>query len=95
MDRGAWRAIVHGVTRVRHDLATKPPPLSLVYERLLLHVSCFSLYISIHKNICFSYTQYWGFSGGSDGKESACNAGDLGLIPGLVRFPGEGNGNPL
>jgi len=26
MDRGAWRAAVHGVARVRHDLATKPPP---------------------------------------------------------------------
>ena len=35
------------------------------------------------------------FSGGSDGKESACNAGDPGLIPGLERFPGEGNGYPL
>ena len=32
---------------------------------------------------------------GSAGKESACNAGDLGLIPGLGRFPGEGLGNPL
>ena len=32
---------------------------------------------------------------GSDGKESICNAGDLGLIPGLGRFPGEGNSNPL
>ena len=31
----------------------------------------------------------------SDGKLSACNAGDLGLIPGLGRSPGEGNGNPL
>ena len=31
----------------------------------------------------------------SVGKESACNAGDLGLIPGWERFPGEGNGNPL
>ena len=30
-----------------------------------------------------------------DGKESACNAGGLGLIPGLARSPGEGNGNPL
>ena len=29
------------------------------------------------------------------GKESACSAGDLGSIPGLGRFPGEGNGNPL
>ena len=36
-----------------------------------------------------------GFPGGSDGKESTCNAGDLGLIPGLGRSPGEGNGNPL
>ena len=33
--------------------------------------------------------------GGSDGKESACYAGDLGSIPGLGKFPGEGNGNPL
>ena len=36
-----------------------------------------------------------GFPGGSDGKASACNAGDLGSIPGLGRSPGEGNGNPL
>ena len=37
----------------------------------------------------------WGFPGGSDGKESACNAGDPGLSPGLGRCPGEGNGKPL
>ena len=36
-----------------------------------------------------------GFPGGSDGKESACNEGDLGLIPGLGRSPGGGRGNPL
>ena len=35
------------------------------------------------------------FPGGSDGKESACNLGDPGLIPGLERSPGEANGNPL
>ena len=34
-----------------------------------------------------------GFPGGSDSKESACNAGNLSLIPGLGRCPGEGNGN--
>ena len=33
--------------------------------------------------------------GGSDGKESACNAGDPGLIPGSGKSPGEGNGNLL
>ena len=36
-----------------------------------------------------------GFPGGSDGKESACNAGDPGSSPGLGRSPGEGHGNPL
>ena len=35
------------------------------------------------------------FPGGSDGKESACNAGDQGSIPGLGRSPGVGNGYPL
>jgi len=36
-----------------------------------------------------------GFPGGSNGKESACNLEDLGLIPGLGRSSGEGNGNPF
>ena len=38
---------------------------------------------------------FMGFPCSSVSTESACNAGDLGLIPGLGRFPGEGNGNPL
>ena len=38
---------------------------------------------------------FLGFSGGSAGKESSCNVGDLGSIPGLGRSPGEGNGYPL
>ena len=38
---------------------------------------------------------YTGFPGGSDGEESACNAGDLGSIPWSRRYPGEGNDNPL
>ena len=36
-----------------------------------------------------------GFPGGSDGKGSTCNVGDLDSIPGLGRFPGGGHGNPL
>ena len=36
-----------------------------------------------------------GLPGSSDGKESACNAGDLGFIPGSGRSPGEGDGNPF
>ena len=38
---------------------------------------------------------HWDFPGGSDGKESACNAGDLGSISGSGRSPGRGNGNTL
>ena len=37
----------------------------------------------------------WVFPGSSDSKESACNSGVPGLIPGLGRSPGEGNGNPF
>ena len=41
------------------------------------------------------HTSSWFFHGGSDSKESTCNAGDLGSVPGSGRFPGGGNGNPL
>ena len=40
------------------------------------------------------YVYNLGFPGGSDGKESVCNAEDLGSVPGSGRSPGEGNGNP-
>ena len=43
--------------------------------------------------VCVYTTQ--GFPGGSDSKESACNAGDPDFIPGSGRSPGKGNGNPL
>ena len=38
---------------------------------------------------------FLGIPGGSDSKESTCNVGNLGSIPGLGRFPGGGHGNPL
>ena len=53
------------------------------------------------KNHSFDYVEFCcqsdvsGFPGGSDGKESACNVGDLDLIPGLGRSPGGGHDNPL
>ena len=52
-------------------------------------------------NIIWTHKRPWllwwlkGFPGGSDDKESDCNAEDLGSILGLGRSPGEGNGNPL
>ena len=49
--------------------------------------TCLHLYISLHVKM--------GFPGGPDGKESACNVGDLGSNPELGRWLGEGNGNPI
>ena len=43
----------------------------------------------------YNFYSFLGFLGSSNGKESTCNVGDLGLIPGSGRFPGEGHGNPL
>ena len=43
----------------------------------------------------FSIIYRKSFPRGHGGKESACDAGELGLIPGWERSPGEGNGNPL
>ena len=57
-----------------------------------VQIFCF-LNSIIHWNQHPSQSQ--GFSGGSAGKESACNAGDLSSIPRLGRFPGEGKGYPL
>ena len=53
------------------------------------HVTCETFYLSAHK------LSVRGFPGGSAAKESACNAGDLGSIPGLGRSPGEGNCKPF
>jgi len=55
-----------------------------IYFSYLCIISCFRL-----------QSNHYSFPCSSVGKESACSAGDLGLIPGLGRPPGEGNGNPL
>ena len=59
-------------------------------------------YLTVFLNHQNNYLNLWwklnyslGFSGGSDGKESACNAGDLSSIPESGKIPGEGNRNPL
>ena len=56
---------------------------------------CGKLVSSLLSSFVDSLNLTWGFPGGSDGNESACNAGDLGSIPGFGRCPGEGNGCPL
>ena len=49
----------------------------------------------LYSDYVTGYDWTMGFPGGSDGRETACNAGDWGSIPGSGRSPGEGNGNPL
>ena len=66
----------------------KDSKIILVQIYFLNVYSSISLYVLTTK-------LFWGFPGVSDGKESSCNAGDLGLIPGLGRSPEEELGNPL
>ena len=57
-------------------------------------MSCFFLFMKDHGFSLVAQSPPW-LPCGSVGKESTCNVGDLGLIPGLERSPGGGNGNPL
>ena len=72
---------------------------SAVHQReLLIHISTLSKILFLYgslQSIEKSSLAFRGFPGGSDSKEYACNAGGTGLIPGLGRSPGVGNGNPL
>ena len=65
----------------------------------LLVTPCFPLFFPLNSlfrvSFAFPYCLYSGFPGGSDGKASTCNAGDLSSIPGLGTSPGEGNGSRL
>ena len=99
MGRGAWRATVHGVARVRHDLATKSPALSC-QEHVVSACPASVLPRVISSAILFHPFKkaqsafpliVLGFPGGSDGKQSTCNVGDPGSISGLGISPGEGN----
>ena len=61
-------------------------------------VCCYLVFLSYTLSTSWEmpgWMSYKGFPGGSDGKGSACNAGDLGSISGSGRSPGEGNGHPL
>ena len=48
-----------------------------------------------HQGQLASFQESWSHPGGSDGKDSACNAGDLSSVPESERSHGEGNGNPF
>ena len=83
MDRGAQRATVHGVTKSQTQLS--------MHTQQQYWLSDYK----IEPRLLRYLSSTLGFPSSSDDKASACNAGDLGLIPGSGRSPGEGNGNPL
>ena len=84
-----------------HPTISSSSPPSMPALNLFQHQS-FPISWLFHQvaNLC-SFSPYKkekklrGFPGGSAGKESTCNAGDLGLIPGVGRSPGEGKSYPL
>ena len=65
-------------------------PLPSLHLSNAKHQTCFNLRTLNTKDVDWLH-----FPGGTDGKESACNEGEPGLIPGLERGPGEKNGYPL
>ena len=105
MARGACQATVHGITqswtqlhahvhgaldRETGDKGVPALPLPLLLQRLSLHKILYKgIYISFTHNWASLVTQMV-----KKKKKNTCNAGDPGLIPGLGRSPGEGNGNP-
>ena len=80
---------VHGILQARiPEWVAMPSSRGSSQPRDWTHVS----YISSLTGGFFTTRTTWEAPGGSDGKESACNARDLGLIPGVGKSPGEGNG---
>ena len=75
-----------------HGVRLRPIYIYFIYIYIYIYVHIY-IHIYIYTYI-YTYI-YICFLGGSDDKEYACDAGDLGSIPGLGRFPGEGHGNPL
>ena len=88
---------VYGVTKSRTWLSdwttNNNNPFLTAYTRLTWTRSSYGylLYFEILNNFSEGFTR----DGGADGTAAACHAGNPGLIPGLGRSPGEGNGNPI
>ena len=93
---GVW-GLARLSLRLQFPFPRSPGP----YQAQTLRPVCFSVHAAFSKHeypeelTSRRPTNSLGFPGGSAGKESACNPGDLGSIPGLGRCPGEGNAYPL
>ena len=78
-----------------HFLISKISFLEIKITFLEILFDSFPIFLFFLGNLIAASYATLGLPGGSDGKESACNVGDLGSIPGLGRSPGGGHGNPL
>ena len=101
-----WSPVTHLVVLEERDFVSFPSIACLLYIRSLVHSRWASLVAQLVKNLLAVWETWvrslgWedplekGFPHSLVSIESACNAGDLGSIPGLGRSPGEGNGNPV
>ena len=81
---------VSRVKKVQHGTCMLPPNDTCVNDLIINKMS-----VQFSFQVKGKLWLYEDFPGGSDGKASAYNVGDLGLIPGSGRSSGEGNGNPL
>ena len=90
-----WLAPALLLSRERNSESRNPADLFRMKERLRIPFSHLELRALMGTWIWSDPDPCGGFLGGSDGKESACSAGDLGSLHGLGRCPGGGHGNPL
>ena len=88
--------VVHGCACARAQRTLTHDPVGAAFAHVCLCHACV-MYTQPHSSEFrwFTPTQRWGFPDSSAGKDSACNAGDPGSIPGSDRFPGEGQGYAL
>ena len=92
---------IHMVKFLSHCVVTWPPLASLVAQLVRIYLQCrrpwFNSWVGKipWRRGRLPTPGFLGFPCTSAGKESSCNAGDLGLIPGLGRSPGRGHGNPV
>ena len=88
----SWKLTFSHQTTNAEDVSS-PVPVCMLLTVFFALLHPFSSH-GVH-NFGLFYQVILGFPGGSDGKESPCNAGDLGSLPGWGRSPGGGHGNSL